>query len=90
MIEELKDKEWTDIKYLRSRMTGNVGLALDQAYNIGFIEGEKTGKRNLVNELLEYINHRKDISDDKWVDYELRELEKKLKCIDETINEVSE
>ncbi len=90
MMEELKDKELTDIKYLRSRMTGNVGLALDQAYNIGFLDGKKAGKRDLVSELLEYINQRKDISDDEWVDYELRELEKKLKCIDEAVNEVNE
>ena len=41
MIEELKDKELTDIKYLRARMTGNVGLALDHAYNLGFFDGEK-------------------------------------------------
>ena len=41
MTEELQDKELTDIKYLRARMTGNVGLALDHAYNLGFFDGEK-------------------------------------------------
>lgn len=41
MTEKLQDKELTDIKYLRARMTGNVGLALDHAYNLGFFDGEK-------------------------------------------------
>ena len=41
MTEGLQDKELTDIKYLRARMTGNVGLALDHAYNLGFFDGEK-------------------------------------------------
>jgi hypothetical protein len=47
MTEELQDKELTDIKYLRARMTGNVGLALDHAYNLGFFDGEK----NVVDKL---------------------------------------
>jgi hypothetical protein len=54
MIEELKDKESTDIKYLRARMTGNVGLALDHAYNLGFFDGEK----NIVKKILNYLESR--------------------------------
>ncbi len=54
MIEELKDKELTDIKYLRARMTGNVGLALDHAYNLGFFDGEK----NIATKILNYLESR--------------------------------
>lgn len=54
MIEELKDKELTDIKYLRARMTGNVGLALDHAYNLGFFDGEK----NITKKILNYLESR--------------------------------
>lgn len=72
MTEELKDKELSDIKYLRARMTGNVGLALDHAYNLGFFEGEK----NVVEKILNYLNSREKVSDDEWVSFEIKELQK--------------
>ena len=72
MTEELKDKELTDIKYLRARVTGNVGLALDHAYNLGFFDGEK----NAYMKLLSYLETRKKVADDEWVNYEMKELRK--------------
>lgn len=72
MTEELKDKELTDIKYLRARVTGNVGLALDHAYNLGFFDGEK----NAYMKLLSYLEIRKKVADDEWVNYEMKELRK--------------
>ncbi len=54
MTEELKDKELTDMRYLRARMTGNVGLALDHAYNLGFFNGEK----NVAKKILNYLESR--------------------------------
>ena len=72
MTEELKDKELTDIKYLRARVTGNVGLALDHAYNLGFFDGEK----NAYIKLLSYLEIREKIADDEWVNYEMKELRK--------------
>lgn len=38
MTEELKDKELSDIKHLRARMTENIGFAIDHAYNLGFFD----------------------------------------------------
>lgn len=72
MTEELKDKELTDIKYLRARMVGNVGLALDHAYNLGFFDGRK----NFANKIIGYLNSRSKIADDVWVGFELNELRK--------------
>ena len=72
MTEELKDKELTDIKYLRARMTGNVGLALDHAYNLGFLDGEK----NVAEKILNYLDSRENIADDEWISYEMKELRK--------------
>lgn len=80
MIEELKDKELTDIKYLRARVTGNVGLALDHAYNLGFFDGEK----NAYVKLLSYLEIRKKIADDEWGNYEMKEL---IKFIQEHLKE---
>lgn len=51
MIEELKDKELTDKRYLRARMTGNVGLAIDYAYNLGFFDGEKNAAKKIRAEI---------------------------------------
>lgn len=72
MTEELKDKELTDIKYLRARMTENVGLALDHAYNLGFFDGRK----NFANKIIGYINSRSKIADDVLVGFEMNELRK--------------
>ena len=72
MTEKLQDKELTDIRYLRARMTGNVGLALDQAYNLGFFDGEK----NIAEKILNYLNGREKVSDDEWVSFEIKELQK--------------
>lgn len=75
MTEPLKDKELTDIKYLRARMTGNLGLALDHAYNLGFFDGEK----NLANQIINYLNDREQIADDEYVSFEMNELKKFIK-----------
>ena len=72
MTEELQDKELTDIRYLRARMTGNVGLALDHAYNLGFFDGEK----NVAEKILNYLNGRERVADDEWVSFEIKELQK--------------
>lgn len=69
MTEELKDKELTNMKYLRARMTGNVGLALDHAYNLGFLDGEK----NVVEKIINYLNSRSKTVDDVWVGFEMNE-----------------
>ena len=63
MTEELKDKELTDIKYLRARMTGNVGLALDHAYNLGFFDGEKNIVKKIRDEIeqTEINGHIRDV-----------------------------
>lgn len=77
MTEELKDKELTDIRYLRARMTGNVGLALDQAYNLGFFDGEK----NVAERIINYLNSRSKTVDDVWVGFEMNELRKLIQNI---------
>ena len=77
MTEELQDKELTDIKYLRARMTGNVGLALDHAYNLGFLDGEK----NVTGKIINYLNSRSKTVDDVWVGFEMNELRKYIQNI---------
>ena len=77
MTEELKDKELTDMKHLRARMTGNVGLALDHAYNLGFFDGEK----NVAEKIINYLNSRSKTVDDVWVGFEMNELRKFIQSI---------
>ena len=86
MTEELKDKELTDIKYLRSRMTGNVGLAIDHAYNLGFFDGEK----NLGNKIIEYLNNRAKLADTVWVSLEIQGLQKYIQDVLKTREEGKE
>lgn len=75
MTEELRDKELTDMNHLRARMTGNVGLALDHAYNLGFFDGEE----NIIKKIDYYLENRKRAVDDEWVSCELKELQKYIR-----------
>lgn len=84
MTEELKDKELTDIKYLRARMTGNVGLALDHAYNLGFFDGKKNVAEKIRTEILKLDDINPDYPMDRTIHISRNEV---LQIIDKYLGE---
>ncbi len=66
MTEELQGKELTDMRYLRARMTGNVGLALSHAYNLGFFDGEKNVAEKIRSEIEEQVLESLSDSGGDW------------------------
>lgn len=84
MTEELKDKELTDIKYLRARMTGNVGLALDHTYNLGFFDGKKNVAEKIRDEILKLDDINPDYPMDRTIHISRNEV---LQIIDKYLGE---
>ncbi len=40
------------------------------------LEQDLDGEKNLVNQIIEYLNNREKLADDEWVSFEIKEIQK--------------